>query len=127
MPAPTAHLPRRVAVLVAAAVVPVFVVTACGAGGDDAGATLPPIHTTTTTTMAPTTVDERIIFYEVKGGESLSRIADRYCVPRDELINRYRERFPGKDPNAVPEGATIELPNPNIYVVAECVPEATIP
>lgn len=100
---------------------------ACGIGDDDATVTLPPIRTTTTTVAPPTTVDERIIFYEVKAGESLSRIAAKFCVPRDEVIKRYRERFPDRDPNAVPEGATIELPNPRIYVMTECVPEATVP
>lgn len=124
---PAADLPRRVAALVGVAVVLAIGVSACGGGADDAGVTLPPIHTTTTTTVPPTTLDERIIFYTVKSGESLSRIADKFCVPRDLLIELYRERFPGKDPDAVPEGATIELPNPNIYVVAECEPQATIP
>lgn len=124
---PVAALPRRVVALVGAALALAVGVSACRGGADDAGATLPPIHTTTTTTVPPTTIDERIIFYTVKSGESLSRIADKFCVPRDVLIDLYRERFPDKDPNAVPEGATIELPNPNVYVLAECVPEATIP
>jgi len=110
-----------------AALVPLLVFGACGIGDDDAVVSLPPIHTTTTTIAPSTTVDERIIFYQVKAGESLSRIADKFCVPRDVLIQRYEDRFPGKDPNSVPEGATIELPNPRIYVMAECVPDATMP
>lgn len=110
-----------------AVVVPVIGLAACGIGDDDATVTLPPIRTTTTTVAPSTTIDERIIFYEVKAGESLSRIADKFCVPRDEVIKRYQERFPDRDPNAVPEGATIELPNPRIYVMTECVPEATVP
>jgi len=120
-------LPRRVLALVAVAVLPAVAIASCGSGDDDALQTLPPIFSTTTTLVPETTIDERIIFYEVKGGESLSRIADKFCVPRDELIRRYQERFPGKDPNAVPEGATIELPNPRIYVMTDCVPDATIP
>lgn len=119
--------PNRFVVLPGAALMSALIFAACGIGDDDSVVTLPPIRTTTTTIAPSTTIDERIIFYTVKSGESLSRIADKFCVPRDELIKRYEERFPGKDPNALPEGATIELPNPRIYVLTECQPEATVP
>lgn len=118
-------LSRRT-VMVMSVVVAALALGACGDADASSTVTLPPIFVTTTTLVTPTTVDERIIFYEVKAGESLSRIADKYCVPRDELIRLYEERFPGKDPNGVQEGATIELPNPRIVVLADCVPEATI-
>ncbi len=113
--------------LPAGALVAAVTFAACGLGDDESVVTLPPIRTTTTTIAPSTTLDERIIFYTVKSGESLSAIAAKFCVPRDELIKRYEERFPGKDPNALPEGATIELPNPRIYVLTECEPEATVP
>lgn len=119
--------PSRVVLLPVAVLLPALAFGACGIGDDEALVTLPPIRTTTTTIAPSTTIDERIIFYEVKAGESLSSIANKYCVPRDEIIKRYEDRFPGRDPDAVPEGATIELPNPRIYVLTECVPEATIP
>lgn len=74
---------RLVGVVVGAGMLAV-VVAACS---DDSSTleTLPPIKkttTTTTTTSPPTTRPET---YEIKPGESLQSVADRFGVPIDEL------------------------------------------
>jgi LysM repeat protein len=86
-----------------------------GCAGDDAGAgeTLPPIRTTTTVaTTTSSTLPEGRIFYEIKPGETLSIIAERFQVPVKAIVDLNRI----EDPDDVPAGATIEIPRGVVLV-----------
>ncbi|HQZ86711.1 MAG TPA: LysM domain-containing protein, partial [Actinomycetota bacterium] len=75
---------RLVLMSAAAALLPVAVV-ACG---DDAKPTetLPPIYTTTTTTTLFITTTTHLEIYEVKSGDGLGKIAEKFGVTIDELM-----------------------------------------
>jgi LysM repeat protein len=118
------RLPTRVLLITAAVLLPAVAVTACGEDGSSL-ITLPPIRTTTTTVVPVTTADTTRYFYEIKEGENLNMIAQKFCVPITELIALNRSILP--DPNSVPAGATIEIPK-GVRMV-DCIPasETTAP
>lgn len=110
--------PRRIVLLPVAAVVSALAFGACGIGGDDAVVTLPPIRTTTTTIVPATTIDTNRYFYEVKEGEHLNSIADKFCVPYDELLEVNSQELP--DPGLLQVGQMLEIPK-GVKVI-DCVP-----
>jgi LysM repeat protein len=86
-----------------------------GCADDEAGAgeTLPPIRTTTTmATTTTSTLPEGRIFYEIKPGETLSIIAERFQVPVKSIVDLNRI----ENPDDVPAGATIEIPTGVILI-----------
>ncbi len=115
----------RAVLIPAVLLVPALAFGACGIGDDDAVVTLPPIRTTTTTIVPPTTVDTTRYFYEVKPGENLNIIADRYCVPYQELLDANRTELP--DPSLLQVGQMLEIPQG--LEVLGCIPasETTAP
>lgn len=115
----------RAVLIPAALLVPALAFGACGIGDDDAVVTLPPIRTTTTTVVPSTTIDTTRYFYEVQSGENLNIIADRFCVPYQELLNANRVELP--DPSLLQVGQMLEIPQG--FQVIGCIPasETTAP
>lgn len=83
----------------------VCIVTACGDEQPVAG-TLPPIVTTTTTTTLPATTTTVQRYYEVQGGDTLFKIAERFGVSMEALI-----AINGiTNPDKIEAGQQIEIP-----------------
>lgn len=110
--------PHRVVLVPAAAFASALAFGACGIAGDEAVVTLPPIRTTTTTVVPATTVDLTRYFYEVQPGDHLNSIADKFCVPYDELLEVNSEELP--DPGLLQVGQMLEIPK-GVKVI-DCVP-----
>ncbi len=83
-----------------------------GACGDTAStpATLPPIvtTTTTTTTIAPTTTIPET--YEIQPGDTLRKIADKFGVKMQDIINLNGITNPDK----IEAGQKIKIPTPGM-------------
>lgn len=80
---------------------------ACSGSDDGAFSTLPPIQTTTTTSTTTTTISTERRFHVIQRGETLSIIAAQYGVPITAII----ELNEIANPDSIPAGATIEIPN----------------
>lgn len=96
---------RIVSVAVVTVVVSLFGAS-CGEPTTE-GATLPPIATTSTTSTTvyvPTTVV--YVYHEVQSGETLFKIAERYGVTVDEII----EANELTDPDHIEAGDTLRIP-----------------
>jgi LysM repeat protein len=74
--------------------------------GAEPGVTLPPILTTTSTTTIPPSTTRPQRFYEIKEGDTLTEIADRFGVPILEIMRLNAIT----DQNAIYAGQLIELP-----------------
>lgn len=96
---------RIVSVAVATVAVSLFGAS-CGEPSTE-GATLPPIVTTSTTSttvyVATTVV---YVYHEVQSGETLFKIAERYGVTMDEII----EANDLEDPDHIEAGDTLRIP-----------------
>lgn len=116
------HLNRHIIAITTALGVLVLAGAACGSDANTALDTLPPIRTTTTIFVPETTIDTTRYFYKIQPGDNLNRIAQDRCVPLTELIAINRDVLP--DPNNVPAGATIEIPQG--VAMEGCVPASSI-
>lgn len=97
----------RLGVMVAVAALLPLGAAACG---DDSGSadTLPPLITTTTTTTIPATTTTAVTLYEVKSGDSLSAIAQKFNVDQAALM-----MLNGiSDPDHIEAGQVLKLPPP---------------
>jgi hypothetical protein len=112
------RVPSRVLLIPLAALVPAVAFGACGIGDDDAVVTLPPIRTTTTTILPSTTTDTTRYFWEVQAGENMNSIANRFCVPYQELLDANRAEVP--DPSLLQVGQMLEIPQ-GVEVIG-CIP-----
>jgi LysM repeat protein len=97
---------------------------ACSNGNDPAAsATLPPIQTTTSvaTTIAPTTTEPH--FYKVQSGDTLGRIAARFGLPIQAIMEKNKITNPDK----IFAGQILELPLASEIVVTSLPPVTTAP
>jgi LysM domain len=100
-------------VVIGAVVIGAAVFGGCADDEAGAGETLPPIRTTTTmATTTTSTLPEGRIFYEIKPGETLSIIAERFQVPVKSIVDLNGI----ENPDDVPAGATIEIPTGVVLV-----------
>jgi LysM repeat protein len=111
----------RLGAMVAVAALLPLGAAACG---DDSGSadTLPPLITTTTSTTIPATTTTVVTLYEVKSGDSLSKIADKFNVDQAALM-----MLNGiSDPNHIEAGQVLKLPPPKAAVDTTS-PESSAP
>lgn len=108
----------RMSMLLAAAAASVMV--ACGSDGDAARDTLPAVvTTTTTTTMAPTTTTIPSE-YEIKAGDSLSKIAKSFNLSTAALA-----AFNGiTDYEHIEIGQVLKIPQPGDITTTTVGPDA---
>jgi LysM repeat protein len=120
-PEPVAPLARAAFAPGVLAVAIAFGVVACGTTDEASRETLPPLITTTSSTT-PTTTDPnegKTKLYEIKSGESLAIIAERFQVPTQSIIDLNNI----ENPDNVPAGLIIEIPTD--IVLIEELPDAT--
>ena len=88
----------------------------CGTTEQASRLTLAPMITTTSTTVVATTdpTEGKRIFYEIKPGDGLQRIAESFDVPPQAIIDLNEGII--TDPNNIPAGVTIEIPNGVVFV-----------
>jgi LysM repeat protein len=111
----------RLGAMVAVAALLALGSSACG---DDSGAadTLPPLITTTTSTTIAATTTTMVTLYEVKSGDSLSRIAQKFNVDQAALM-----MLNGiTNPDHIEAGQVLKLPPP-IVAADTTSPSSTAP
>ncbi len=93
----------------AASVTVVALVTAgCGTTDEASRQTLPPIRTTiASTSTTSTTIPEGQRFYTIKSGDTLGKIAERFEVPIQAIVDLNKLA----SPDAIRAGETIEIPS----------------
>lgn len=89
------------------------VVAGCGTTDQASRQTLPPIRTTiATTTTTSTTIPEGQLFYTIKSGDTLGKIAERFQVPIHAIVELNKLA----SPDAIQAGQTIEIPTGVVLV-----------
>ncbi len=93
----------------------------CGTTDEASRETLPPLITTTSSTV-PTTTDPnegKVLFYEIKSGESIAIIAAAFEVPAQSIIDLNNI----ENPDTIQVGQILQIPT-DIVLVDE-LPEVT--
>ncbi len=101
------HVNARLGAMVAVAALLPLGAAACG---DDSGSadTLPALITTTSTTTIPPTTTTIVSLYEVKSGDSLSKIAEKFGIDQAALM-----MLNGiSNPDHIEAGQVLKLPPP---------------
>jgi LysM repeat protein len=116
---PLPRLPRPGCSLIAIAVA--LLVTSCG--GDDGAGTPTTVPTTlastTTSTTLPPTTTTTLAEYVIQRGDTLDRIARRFGVTRQQLIDANGI----EDPDRIQAGDTLKIPPPTTTTI----PTTTVP
>jgi LysM repeat protein len=103
----------RTARLLAAAGPAVVGLAACGTTDPAAQERLPPIRTTiATTTTTSTTLPPGDVVYVVQQGDTLTRIADRFGVTVQSIV----ERNGLPSPDAIEAGQRLDIPEAKIVI-----------
>lgn len=99
----------------ALAVGAVVLVAGCGTTDKASRQTLPPIRTTiASTSTTTTTIPEGQRFYTVQSGDTLGKIAERFQVPIQAIVDLNKLA----SPDAIQAGQTLEIPS-GVVVITE--------
>jgi LysM repeat protein len=102
----------RLGAMVAVAALLPLGAAACGDDSSSAD-TLPPLITTTTSTTIPPTTTTIVTLYEVKSGDSLSKIAEKFGIDQAALM-----MLNGiSNPDHIEAGQVLKLPPPTTIAV----------
>lgn len=108
------RVPHRTTVAAAVVVATGAVPAACGTTDEASRQTLPPIVTTTSSTTPPTTSPEQAerLFYEIKRGDTLAKIAASFNVTVQSIIDLNGI----ENPDSIAAGTTVEIPTGVVLV-----------
>lgn len=100
-------------VLVTIGVVGAFASAACGTTDPAAQERLPPIRTTiATTTTTTTTIPPGDVVYVVQAGDALGRIAERFGVSVQAIVDRNALA----SPDSIQAGQRLEIPEAKVVI-----------
>ena len=96
--------------------------TACGTTDPASQERLPPIRTTlATTTTTTTTIPPGDVIYVVQSGDTLGRIAERFGVTVQSIV----ERNALASPDAIQAGQRLEIPEAKLVIDDSAAVETT--